>query len=56
MNTKNLTSLISATSVFVMLVWGTIAHTYEYSWLAVPAGGILIALVTLINNSKTKEQ
>ena len=47
MNKKNLTSVISMTSVFVMFAWGTIAHSYEYAWLVVPAGGILIAIISI---------
>ena len=56
MNKKNLTSVISMTSVFVMLAWGTIAHSYEYAWLVVAAGGILIAVVSMFSDKKNDEQ
>ena len=56
MNKKNLTSIISMTSVFVMLAWGTIAHSYEYAWLVVAAGGILIAVVSMFSDKKNDEQ
>jgi len=39
-----------------MLAWGTIAHSYEYAWLVVPAGGILIAIVSMFSDKKNDEQ
>ena len=56
MNKKNLTSVISMASVFVMLAWGTIAHSYEYAWLVVPAGGILIAIVSMFSDNKKNDE
>ncbi len=51
MNKKNLTAVISAVSVFTMLIIGTVMHTYEYAWLAVPAGGVLIAIVSMLRDN-----
>lgn len=51
MNKKNLTAVISAVSVFTMLMIGTVMHTYEYAWLAVPAGGVLIAIVSMLRDN-----
>ena len=51
MNKKNLTSIISAASVFTMLMIGTVMHTYEYAWLAIPAGGVLIAIVSMLRDN-----
>ena len=43
MNRKTLNTIIPIVSVGVMIVWGTIAKSYEHSWLAVFVGGILMA-------------
>ena len=51
MNKKNLTAVISAVSVFTMLIIGTVMHTYEYAWLAIPAGGVLIAIVSMLRDN-----
>ena len=51
MNKKNVTAVISAVSVFTMLIIGTVMHTYEYAWLAVPAGGVLIAIVSMLRDN-----
>lgn len=51
MNKKNLTAVISAASVFTMFLIGTVMHTYEYAWLAVPAGGVLIAIVSMLRDN-----
>ena len=51
MNKKNLTAVISAVSVFTMLMIGTVMHTYEYAWLAIPAGGVLIAIVSMLRDN-----
>ncbi|MCR5403630.1 MAG: hypothetical protein K6E91_07420 [Butyrivibrio sp.] len=51
MNKKNLTAVISAVSVFTMFMIGTVMHTYEYAWLAVPAGGVLIAIVSMLRDN-----
>ncbi|MCR5403128.1 MAG: hypothetical protein K6E91_04815 [Butyrivibrio sp.] len=51
MNKKNLTAVISAASVFTMLMIGTVMHTYEYAWLALPAGGVLITIVSMLRDN-----
>ena len=39
---------IAMVSVFAMIVWGTIAGSYQHAWLACMAGGIGIAIVSMI--------
>ena len=46
--TSTICTIISMTSVLVMFIWGYIAGTFEQSWLAVMAGGILSGAVYMI--------
>ena len=39
---------IAMVSVFAMIVWATIAGSYQHAWLACMAGGIAIAIVSMI--------
>ena len=39
---------IAMISVFVMIVWATIAGSYQHAWLACMAGGIAITIVSMI--------
>ena len=52
MNMKMIIPIISILSVAVMIIWGTLANSYQYSWLAVFAGGIAIAVISIINSKK----
>ena len=54
MNRKTLNTIIPIVSVGVMIVWGTIAKSYEHSWLAVFIGGILMVVVNTIFKDKDK--
>ncbi|MBO7662465.1 MAG: hypothetical protein J6U01_03760 [Clostridia bacterium] len=49
MNNKKLIPVISMISVGVMIVWGTLANDWSKSWLAVFAGGIAIAVLSILN-------
>ena len=49
---KNINTIISIASVLIMIVWGTIAGTYKHAWLAVFAGGALIAILGAYNKGK----
>ena len=46
---KKLIPIIAMLSVLIMLVWGFIQGTFEYSWLAVVAGGIAITSVSILS-------
>ncbi|MBO4926163.1 MAG: hypothetical protein J5472_06755 [Clostridia bacterium] len=48
MDTKKLIPVISILSVLVMIVWGTLSGSYRHSWLAVFAGGCLIAVLSIL--------
>lgn len=52
MDTKKLIPIISMVSVLVMFVWGYFAGSFEHSWLAVFAGGIAIAVISIISKKK----
>ena len=52
MNRKTLNTIIPIVSVGVMVVWGTLAKSYDKSWLAVFAGGILMAVINVIGKNK----
>lgn len=43
-------------SVFIMLVWGFVAGDFGHSWLAVMAGGIACAIVTMVRRDKSKAE
>ena len=55
MGLKVLIPIISVISVAVMIVWGTLANSYQYSWLAVFVGGIAIAIISMIIGAKNKK-
>ena len=52
MKQKFLIPIIAIISVGIMVVWGTIANSYQYSWLAVFVGGIAITIVSILIKSK----
>lgn len=52
MKQKFLIPIIAIISVGIMVVWGTLANSYQYSWLAVFVGGIAIVIVSILNKSK----
>lgn len=54
MNRKTLNTIIPIASVGVMVVWGTLAKSYEHSWLAVFVGGILMAIINVVGKNKDK--
>ena len=54
MNRKTLNTIIPIVSVGVMVVWGTIAKSYEHIWLAVFIVGILMVVVNTIFKDKDK--
>ncbi|MEE0957357.1 MAG: hypothetical protein UH734_04635 [Ruminococcus sp.] len=52
MKLKYLIPIIAIISVGIMVVWGTLAGSYQHSWLACFVGGIAIAVVSIIAGSK----
>ena len=51
MNTKILIPIISMASVAVMIIWWQLS-SYQYSWIAVMIGGIVVAALAIINKNK----
>ena len=54
--TGTICAAISMISVFIMLVWGFAAGDFGHSWLAVMAGGIACAIVTMVRRDKSKAE
>jgi ABC-type transport system involved in cytochrome bd biosynthesis fused ATPase/permease subunit len=54
MNRRTLNLIIPIVSVAVMVIWGTLAKSYEHSWLAVFVGGILMAIINVVGRNKDK--
>lgn len=56
MNLKALIPIIAMVSVAVMVVWGVLGNAWNISWIAVFIGGIAMAIVSVINGAKAKEE
>ena len=56
MDNKKLIPIISMVSVLIMFAWGYLAGSFEHSWPAVFAGGIVIAALSIINKNKPKDR
>ena len=54
MDLKKYIPVIAILSVLIMVAWGTLAGSYEHSWLAVFAGGCLIAVISNLNKGKSR--
>lgn len=54
MNLKLLIPIIAIVSGGIMVVWGTLAKSYEHAWLAVFIGGIAITVISIISAGKEK--
>lgn len=55
MNLKTLIPIIAIVSVAIMVIWGTVANSYQYSWLAVFVGGVAITIVSIILHGKEEK-
>ena len=56
MDLKKIIPVICIVSGVVMVIWGTLEGTYAHSWLAVFAGGALIAVLSILYKDKDKKQ
>lgn len=52
---KKLIPIISMVSVLVMFVWSWIEGNWSHSWLAVFAGGIIIAALSILSKGDKDE-
>ncbi len=41
-------------SVLIMFIWSAVEGSFEHSWLAVFAGGILIVIISIVNREKNQ--
>ena len=55
MDLKKIIPVICILSGVAMVVWGTLEGTYAHSWLAVFAGGALIAVLSILYKDKDKK-
>ena len=55
MKLKYLIPIIAIISVGIMVVWGILAKSFQYSWLAVFVGGALIAVLSILYKDKDKK-
>lgn len=56
MNLKTIINIIPFVGVLVMVLWGVLGNAWNISWIAVCVGGILMAILSVINTSKEKSK
>lgn len=49
MKLKILIPIVAMVSVFVMFIWSYLEGSWSHSWLAVMAGGIVIAIISMLS-------
>lgn len=55
MNLKTIINIIPFIGVMVMVLWGTLGNAWNISWIAAVVGGILMAILSIINSSMNKD-
>ena len=56
MNLKTIINIIPFVGVLVMVLWGFIGNAWNISWIAVCVGGILMAVLSIINSGIEKSK
>ena len=56
MSLKMFIPIIAIVSVAIMIVWGTLTQNWSYCWLAPFIGGCAMAIISIIEESRKKEQ
>ena len=56
MNLKTIIPIVSILSVAVMVLWGFLGNGWNYSWLAVFVGGVVIAILSIIDKNNNQKQ
>ena len=51
-NVKVLIPIVAMVSVLAMFIWSYVAHSWQYSWLAVFVGGIIIVALSMIAKNR----
>lgn len=55
MNLKVIIPIVAIVSVAVMVIWGFVAKSWNYCWLSVFVGGIIMAILAIINSGMKKK-
>lgn len=56
MNLKTIINIIPFVGVLVMVLWGFLGNAWNISWIAVVVGGVLMAILSIINSSMEKDK
>lgn len=56
MNLKTIISIIPFVGLLVMVLWGFLGNAWNISWIAVCVGGILMAMLSVINKGIEKNK
>ena len=51
MNLKTIINIIPFIGLIVMVLWGVLGNAWNISWIAVAIGGILMAILSIINKN-----
>lgn len=55
MNLKMWIPIVAIVSVAVMVIWGFVANSWQYCWLSVFVGGIVMAILSIVNANMKKK-
>ena len=55
MNLKMWIPIVAIVSVAVMVIWGFVANSWQYCWLSVFVGGIIMAILSIVNANMKKK-
>ncbi|MBQ3331358.1 MAG: hypothetical protein IJG87_09305 [Ruminococcus sp.] len=56
MNLKTIINIIPFVGLLVMVLWGFLGNAWNISWIAICVGGILMAILSVINKSIEKDK
>ena len=56
MNLKTIINIIPFVGCLVMVLWGFLGNAWNISWIAVAIGGILMAILSVINSGMEKNK
>lgn len=56
MNLKTIIGIIPFVGCIVMVLWGFLGNAWNISWIAVVVGGILMAILSIINSNLQKDK
>lgn len=56
MNLKTIINIIPFIGLIVMVLWGVLGNAWNISWIAVAIGGILMAILSIINKNMNNDK